>query len=62
MGQIEVGNGSTWPLEDVFILHFIIWIQQGGSILLVTLLNDICYGLTILGIMGGLSTENLLST
>ena len=34
------------------------WIGQGGSILLVILPCDLQFGLTILGIMGGVSTDH----
>ena len=36
------------PLQDVFLLSHIPLTEQGGSILLVALLYDLFYGLTIL--------------
>ena len=38
--------------QDVFLLPLIPWIEQGGSILLVTLLYDLCDGLTIFKLNG----------
>ena len=34
---------------------------QGGSIRLVTLLDDLCSGLTILGLKGGVSKDHLFN-
>ena len=38
----------TRPSQDVFLLPLLPWIEQGSSILVVTLLYDLCDGLTIL--------------
>ena len=39
------------PSLDVFLLPQIPWIEQGGCILFVMLLFNLCHGLTILGLM-----------
>ena len=36
------------------------WIEQGGSVPLVMLPSSMCNGLVILGLMVGVSTDNLL--
>ena len=40
------------PSQDVFLQPHISWIEQAGSILLVTLLYDLCDDLTILRRLG----------
>ena len=46
------------PSQEVFLLPHIPWIEQGGSILLVTLLYRLFDDLTILSKMGGVSTDH----
>ena len=52
--QIVDGNYFflAWPLQDVFLLPLIPWIEQGSRILLFTLLYDLCDGLTIFTLNG----------
>ena len=40
------------PSQDVFLLPLIPWIEQGGSLLRVTLMYDLCDGLTIFKLNG----------
>ena len=52
----------AWPLQDVFLLPLILFIEQRGCILLVTLLYDLCNDLPITScLMWGVSTTDLLN-
>ena len=49
------------PLQGFFQLPLILWIEQGGSLLHVTLRDDLCDGLTNLGKLKSSFVDHLIT-
>ena len=51
--QIITNGMNCFFVGRHFVLPLIPWIEHGGRTLVVTLHYDMCYCLTVLGLMGG---------